>query len=201
MNGHDRSDPASEAKPVIVGLMHIFVIDAENHVTAYAADGQVYIPKSGYRFANAKELATLATGWPGTRLIEIWNKLPNVQTVRRFTDRRTAVRRIWRAVKTLQPSRAEQSGTTAAGRGRAPAKTDPAGTKTERIIALLKRPSGATLKDIMAETGWQPHSVRGFISGQLSKRFGFRIESVKCGGERVYRIRWQSSLPHGRRTT
>jgi len=46
----------------------------------------------------------------------------------------------------------------------------------------------ATLSDIMAETGWQAHSVRRFISGQLSKRDGFRIKSFKGGGERVYRI-------------
>jgi len=56
------------------------------------------------------------------------------------------------------------------------------------MIALLKRPSGATLNELMAETGWQAHSVRGFISGQLSKRLGFRIKSFKRDGERVYRI-------------
>ncbi|MGD1092123.1 MAG: DUF3489 domain-containing protein [Bryobacteraceae bacterium] len=75
------------------------------------------------------------------------------------------------------------------GKGKEPTKTGGRdGTKTERIIALLKRPSGATLNELMAETGWQPHSVRGFISGQLSKRLGFRIKSFKRAGERVYRI-------------
>jgi len=62
-------------------------------------------------------------------------------------------------------------------------------TKTGRVVALLKRPAGATLKAIMGVTGWQPHSVRGFISGQLSKRRGFHIQSFKRDGERVYRIR------------
>jgi hypothetical protein len=40
----------------------------------------------------------------------------------------------------------------------------------------------------MAETGWQAHSVRGFISGQLSTRLGLSIKSFKNGGERTYRI-------------
>ena len=65
------------------------------------------------------------------------------------------------------------------------ARTD---TKTARVIALLKQPSGATLKTIMALTGWQSHSVRGFISAQLVKKMHYRVQSFKRGGERVYRI-------------
>jgi Protein of unknown function (DUF3489). len=61
-------------------------------------------------------------------------------------------------------------------------------TKTERVIALLKRPSGATLKAIMALTGWQAHSVRGFLSAQLVKRKGLEVESTKRKGQRFYRI-------------
>ena len=38
-------------------------------------------------------------------------------------------------------------------------------------------------------TGWQSHSVRGFISAQLRKRMGFKIQSFKRDGERIYRIR------------
>ena len=58
----------------------------------------------------------------------------------------------------------------------------------ELIIGLLKQPSGATLTEIMAATGWQAHSVRGFICTQ-PKRLGFQVESFKRQGERVYRIR------------
>ncbi|MGD1098657.1 MAG: DUF3489 domain-containing protein [Bryobacteraceae bacterium] len=169
--------------------MNIFLIDAENHVTAFAATSQVSVSKGASKFASATELATLAAGWPVTRLVEIWNKLPKVGAVRRFTDRKTAVRRIWGALQELEPSSTAPS---QKSRGKEPAKTVRAsgrdGTKTERMIALLKRPSGATLNELMAETGWQPHSVRGFISGQLSKRMGFRIKSFKRDGDRVYRI-------------
>jgi hypothetical protein len=57
------------------------------------------------------------------------------------------------------------------------------------VIALLERPTGASLKAIMGATGWQAHSVRGFISGQLGKRLGLRVKSFERDGERVYLIR------------
>ena len=63
------------------------------------------------------------------------------------------------------------------------------GTKTAKVLDLLKRPGGATLKDVMKATDWQPHSVRGFISGTLGKKMGLKIESSKSDdGERVYSI-------------
>jgi uncharacterized protein DUF3489 len=199
VNGHNRSDPR-EFRPgagaVIEDLMHTFVIDAKNHVTAHAATVQVRVPKGGCSFAKEKELERIAAGWPGTRLVEIWNKRPNVNIVQTFTDRKTAVRRIWSVLQELTPAPAEQSRAVAPARGKVPAKKGRSrgrnGTKSERIIALLQRPAGATLNEIMAETGWQAHSVRGFISGQLSKRWGYRVESFKRERERVYRIRQQS---------
>jgi hypothetical protein len=169
--------------------MYIFVIDAENRVTAHAATKPFTVPKGEYKFADLEELARLAAGWPGARLVEIWNKLPGTRTVLRFADRKGAIQRIWKVVEDLEPSRAEQKGRTVP---RTRAKVDTAnardGTKSERIIALLRRPSGATITDIMAETGWQAHSVRGFISGQLSRRLGLRVKSFKHDGERIYRI-------------
>lgn len=64
----------------------------------------------------------------------------------------------------------------------------PKETKTEQVNALLKQPSGASLKAIMALTEWQAHSVRGFISGQLSPKKGLWVRSFKREGERIYRI-------------
>jgi hypothetical protein len=46
------------------------------------------------------------------------------------------------------------------------------GTKTEKVLGLLKRPKGTTLKELLKATGWQPHSLRGFLSGTVGKKMG-----------------------------
>jgi hypothetical protein len=57
-------------------------------------------------------------------------------------------------------------------------------------VDLLKRPGGANLREIMKATGWQPHSVRGFISGTLGKKMGLKVNSTKGeGGERSYSVK------------
>ena len=62
------------------------------------------------------------------------------------------------------------------------------GSKTARILDLLKRPGGVTLKELMKATGWQAHSVRGFISGTVVKKMKIPVESsARADGERVYR--------------
>jgi hypothetical protein len=62
-------------------------------------------------------------------------------------------------------------------------------SKSCTILELLKRPTGATLKELMKATGWQPHSVRGFLSGTLKKRMGAPVESFKSAdGNRTYRV-------------
>jgi len=64
------------------------------------------------------------------------------------------------------------------------------GSKTAQIIALLENSKGATLADLMKATGWQAHSVRGFVSGTLGKKLRLKVESAKRDdGERVYSIR------------
>jgi len=68
------------------------------------------------------------------------------------------------------------------------ATTAERGTKTAKILALLKRPGGASLKQLRKATGWQAHSVRGFLSGTLKKKMGLRVASAKLQGQRTYRI-------------
>jgi hypothetical protein len=56
-------------------------------------------------------------------------------------------------------------------------------------MEMLRQPKGATLKEIMHATGWQAHSVRGFISGSLVKRAELKVSSSRrSDGERVYRV-------------
>jgi hypothetical protein len=64
------------------------------------------------------------------------------------------------------------------------------GSKTARILDLLKRPGGATAKELMKTTGWQPHSIRGFPSGSIGKKMGLNVTSTKGeDGERSYSIK------------
>ena len=53
---------------------------------------------------------------------------------------------------------------------------------------LLRRAKGASIDEIVGATGWQSHSIRGFISGTIVKRKGLTITSANTGGERRYRI-------------
>ena len=64
------------------------------------------------------------------------------------------------------------------------------GSKTAKVLGLLRRPDGATLKELMKATNWQPHSVRGFLSGTIGKKMGLKVTSAKSeGGERSYSVR------------
>ncbi len=63
------------------------------------------------------------------------------------------------------------------------------GSKTAKVVDLLKQSGGATLKEIMRATGWQAHSVRGFISGHLGKKRGLSVRSFRRDGERVYALK------------
>lgn len=60
--------------------------------------------------------------------------------------------------------------------------------KLGALAALLQRPEGASVEEMMAATGWQAHSVRGAISGGLKKKLGYEIASRETLGGRIYRI-------------
>jgi hypothetical protein len=62
-------------------------------------------------------------------------------------------------------------------------------TKKDAVLALLRREDGATLAEPMSATGWQAHSVRGFISGALRRKLGGTVMLVEMGpARRAYRI-------------
>ena len=63
------------------------------------------------------------------------------------------------------------------------------GSKAATILEMLKRLGGVTSRELQKLTGWQPHSVRGFLSGTIGKKMGLTIESTKGeDGERTYSI-------------
>ena len=121
--------------------MYLFKIDAENRVT-HAEAKSIHAQRGEYLFADPEEVYGLASGWPASRLVEIWNRLPDTKPVSRYATRTAAVQRIWGAIQKLQPVPLKTKG-----------KTNPFGTrdgtKSARVIALLRRPAGATLAEIM----------------------------------------------------
>ena len=178
--------------------MTTYTIDQENHITAHAAAKEAKSQPGSERFSNTKELVRLAEKWPAGRLINIWNSLPGQTAVKKFTSRKTAVTRIWLAIQKLDAHVGAQGPPVAAKKSRraqnasqssnAPTARD--GSKKADILALLQRRGGATLEELMLATGWQAHSIRGFISGAIGKKMGLAVESAKReDGGRVYAIR------------
>jgi hypothetical protein len=163
----------------------LFHLTTEDHIRTSNEPGPVDTDAGGGSFASEQELQELASAWPMKRLVEIWNRLPGVQQVARFTDRKTAIARIWRA---LQPH-TEKGGKTA--RRDSKNRHRPVfreGSKAAQVCILLSRPEGATLNEIRNDTGWQAHTVRGFLSRNLSKQ-GRKLRSFERDGQRVYRLK------------
>jgi len=103
--------------------------------------------------------------------------MPAQDRATRFTRRKASPPR---PVAASAPKPKRQNKATAAAR---------LGTKTATLVALLERPHGATLSNLMQASGWQPHSVRGFLSGTLGKKMGRTVVSLKhADGQRVYSL-------------
>ena len=79
------------------------------------------------------------------------------------------------AKKAAKGAKSAQSPKKATGAGQ--------GSKTAKVLDLLKRSGGATLKELVKATGWQAHSVRGFLSGALGKKMGLTVTSTKAEEE------------------
>lgn len=102
---------------------------------------------------------------------------------------RVAPRRAHVARSEAKPPRKASPAKTAPKSRKKPEATR-ADSKTAKILGLLKRQGGATAKDLQKATGWQPHSVRGFLSGIISKKMGLTVTSTKAeDGERSYSIK------------
>src|SRR2546429_4869860 len=79
-----------------MNVMTTFTIDSDDHIAQTTGDPK---PEGADPFSSLDELSQLVAQWPMARLVHIWNSLPGVTDVKRFTDRQTAVNRIWPALE------------------------------------------------------------------------------------------------------
>jgi hypothetical protein len=111
---------------------------------------------------------------------------PEVETKRRTTKKKATVRAQARNV--APPKGKAKKNATLAPEAPKP-RTGAKDSKTSQILELLKRPDGATLSELMNASGWQAHSVRGFLSGTIRKKMKLTLTSNKLENwERSYSI-------------
>jgi hypothetical protein len=108
------------------------------------------------------------------RLLALWNALPDVEKRSKVGDREALIDQLWSAIEALpEPD---------------PQPDTKGSSKQDAVIAMLRRPEGATVDEVASATGWQRHTVRGVFSGTLKKKLGLTVASAKEERGRVYRI-------------
>jgi hypothetical protein len=174
--------------------MKTFVIASDRNITAFPSR-KAAIASGDPIFSTVEEMTEVFRLAKITPL-EIWNTLPGITPVKKFTDRATGMARIWKQLAGLevepdlppaaQPTTPEQP----AGVAPQTPHVRLPGSKREQVLQLLKRPNGATLEAIANATGWQRHTVRGFIAGALKTELRLEVESFKTeAGKRSYRLK------------
>ena len=115
--------------------------------------------------ANEGEIAVTsneelhAAALSGKQLLALWNALPKVEKRKKVGDRDALIDQLWSAIEALPEP---QSG------AKRPSKQD-------AVIAMLRRPEGATVDEVASATGWQRHTLRGVFSNTLKKKLGLSI--------------------------
>jgi hypothetical protein len=146
--------------------MRVYIINADDLIVSREAP--VEPGENEIIVASVDELR--AARLSGKRLLALWNGLPSVDRLSKLGNREAFVDRLWSALEALpDPQSARPS-------------------KQAEVIGLLRRPEGATVDEVRAATGWQPHTVRGVFSGALKKKLGLAVVACKEERGRVYRI-------------
>ena len=146
--------------------MRVYIINADDLIVSRAAPVQP--SENEIVVSSLDELR--AARLSGKRLLALWNGLPGVDRLSKVGNREALLDRLWSALQALPDPR--------------PARP----SKQAEVIGLLRRPEGATVEEVRAATGWQPHTVRGVFSGALKKKLGLAIVAAKEERGRVYRI-------------
>jgi hypothetical protein len=122
--------------------------------------------------ASKQELHAAALS--GKRLLALWNARSGVVKRRKVGNRDALINEFWSAMEMLPDKEPPTN-------GKRPSKQD-------EIIAMLRRPEGATIDEVASVTCWLRHTVRGVFSGTLKKKLGLTLASATEERGRVYRI-------------
>src|SRR6516165_4315034 len=156
--------------------MRIYIIG--NDGIALCREAPATINDGEVAVASKEELHAAPLG--GKRLLALWNALPGVEKRRKVGDRAALIDQLWSAIEVL-PEPEPQSD----------AKRT---SKQDEVIAMLRRPEGATVDEVARATGWQRHTVRGVFSATLKKKRGLTLASAKEQRGRVYRVDGPASV-------
>jgi hypothetical protein len=148
--------------------MRIYIIGTDGITLCCEAPAPVN--ESEIAVASKEELH--AARLSGKRLLALWNALPGVEKRRKVGDREALIDQLWSAIEALPEPQSDE---------KRPSKQD-------AVIAMLRRPEGATVDEVASATGWQRHTVRGVFSGTLKKKLGLSLASAQEERGRVYRI-------------
>ena len=136
--------------------MTTFTIDADNSITAFGTKQEAE-GAQGESFSTQQELAELAGKWPANRLLEVWNGIPGLSPVKKFTDRKSALARIWKAIQSLNGDSAAEAASSAPKR---PAKAAQAPKPVKKTARSAKAKPPKTAKGKRAKAAAKPAAAR-----------------------------------------
>jgi hypothetical protein len=134
------------------------------------------IIKAGLKAIEVEDVAEASDKNATAALEEV--AVPDVSTAAKSSERPSRARR----------SGAKKTAAVSAKATKASSDRVKPHSKRDKIVALLQRPEGANLDVLVKETGWQKHSVRGFLAGTVRKKLKLPLLSEKIDGVRNYRI-------------
>jgi hypothetical protein len=168
--------------------MKTFTIDNENNISVFASPEEAAAATTTPfdSFSSQEELAELAKVWPADRVVAIWNSLPGVTPVKKFTDRKTAISRIWARIQTLgesaepkpEPAAKPKAAQKAKGRARS-AKGAPAkGKATRKATPAKAAPKGKTAAKVSGAAGPREGSKTAQVVAMLQRKGGATISEI-----------------------
>src|SRR5689334_24064357 len=137
--------------------MRIYIIGNDG-VTLYR-EAPTTVNEGEITVASNEELH--AAPLSAKRLLALWNALPGVEKRRKVGDREALIDQLWSAIEALPDPE--------------PQADSKRPSKQGEVIAMLRRPEGATVDEVASAMGWQRHTVRGLFSGTLKKKLGLTV--------------------------